>query len=73
MLRKGFNGGYRFRRLQVSYGERHDEKPDKNEYSHPHDALNHAVGKLAQQFTRPPKKHDRAAWRRNPRAVAKAS
>jgi len=36
MLRKGFQGGYCLRKLQVS-GERYALKPDKNEYSHPHD------------------------------------
>lgn len=32
-LRKGFNGGYRFKRLQTS-GERYADKADKNEFSH---------------------------------------
>ena len=35
---KGFQGGYCYRRMQVS-GERYDDKPDKNMYSHIHDAL----------------------------------
>lgn len=39
MLIAGFNGGYRFRKLNVSGDERHDTKPEKNKYSHPHDAL----------------------------------
>lgn len=43
MLRKGFNSGYRYRRLQVAGGERYVEEPDKNEYSHPHDALQYAL------------------------------
>lgn len=38
VLRKGFNGGYAFRRLNVS-GERYADAADKNSYSHPHDAL----------------------------------
>lgn len=38
VLRKGFNGGYHFRRLNVS-GERYADVADKNNYSHPHDAL----------------------------------
>lgn len=38
-LRKGFNGGYRFRRMQVSGFERYADKADKNMYSHCHDAL----------------------------------
>jgi hypothetical protein len=37
-LRKGFLGGYQFRRLNTSR-ERYTEKPDKNEASHPQDAL----------------------------------
>lgn len=38
VLRKGFNGGYAFRRMNVS-GERYADTADKNAYSHPHDAL----------------------------------
>ena len=38
MLRKGFNGGYKFRRLQVVGAERFTDSPDKNKYSHVHDA-----------------------------------
>lgn len=38
VIRKGFNGGYHFRRLNVS-GERYANKADKNSFSHPHDAL----------------------------------
>ena len=37
-LIRGFAGGYHYRRLQVS-GERYDEKPNKNRFSHVHDAL----------------------------------
>lgn len=40
-LRKGFLGGYQFRRLQTS-AERYTAVPDKNAYSHPHDALQYA-------------------------------
>tara|TARA_Y100000310_G_scaffold329470_1_gene399390 strand:- start:1988 stop:3145 length:1158 start_codon:yes stop_codon:yes gene_type:complete len=39
ILRKGFNGGYRFNRVQVSGMERFRDVPEKNAYSHPHDAL----------------------------------
>lgn len=40
VLRKGFNGGYRFRRMQVSGADaRFAEQADKNQFSHPHDAL----------------------------------
>jgi len=36
-LIKGFEGGYAYKRMQVS-GERFDDKPDKNMFSHVHDA-----------------------------------
>lgn len=38
MLRKGFLGGYRYERLKVA-GERYRDRPVKDKYSHPHDAL----------------------------------
>ena len=41
-LIKGFAGGYHYRRLQVS-GERYDEKPNKNRFSHVHDALQYLL------------------------------
>lgn len=41
-LRKGFQGGYAYRRMQVS-GERFEDKPDKNQFSHVHDALQYAL------------------------------
>lgn len=37
-LRKGFMGGYHYRRMQTS-GERYTDKPNKNEYAGVHDAL----------------------------------
>lgn len=40
VLRKGFNGGYKYRRVQVSgQDERFTSEPVKNKYSHPHDGL----------------------------------
>ena len=41
-LIKGFDGGYHYRRMQVS-GERYDEKPNKNRFSHIHDALQYLL------------------------------
>lgn len=41
-LIKGFEGGYQYRRMQVS-GERYDDKPDKNRFSHIHDALQYLM------------------------------
>ena len=37
MLRDGFNGDYHYRK--VGNSARYQDKPEKNEYSHPHDAL----------------------------------
>lgn len=39
ILRKGFDGGYAYKKLNVSGAERFDTRPDKNRYSHVHDAL----------------------------------
>ena len=38
----GFLGGYHYRRLQVS-GERYEDKPNKNKFSHIHDGLQYAI------------------------------
>lgn len=45
ILRKGFQGFYQFRRLKTSE-EKYTEVPDKNEYSHPHDALQYVATRL---------------------------
>lgn len=39
VLRRGFNSGYRYKKLQVSGADRYGDTPDKNEFSHPHDGL----------------------------------
>jgi len=39
VLRKGFISGYHYRKMRLSGSDRFAETPDKNEYSHPHDAL----------------------------------
>jgi hypothetical protein len=41
-LIKGFEGGYQYKRMEVS-GERYADKPDKNMYSHIHDALQYML------------------------------
>ena len=43
VLREGFASGYRFRKLQAG-DDRYADEPDKNEYSHPHDALQYLLG-----------------------------
>jgi hypothetical protein len=42
-LRKGFAGGYHFKRVKVSGSERYHDKADKNEFSHAHDALQYLM------------------------------
>ena len=42
MIIKGFEGGYQYKRMQVS-GERYADKPDKNHFSHIHDALQYMM------------------------------
>jgi hypothetical protein len=45
ILRKGFNGGYRYRRVKMpgTHEERYKDQPEKNRMSHPHDALQYAA------------------------------
>ena len=42
MIRKGLQGGFCYRRVQTS-GERYSDQPDKNEYSHPVEALEYGL------------------------------
>ena len=69
VLRKGFNGGYRFKRVQVAGDERFQDEADKNSYSHPHDGLQYLClgarsGYQPQQKTTARKvvKKSRRAW-----------
>jgi hypothetical protein len=43
MIRKGMNGGYNYKRVQVTGDERYRDVPDKNEYSHPVEAMEYAA------------------------------
>jgi hypothetical protein len=43
MLRKGFNGGYRYKKIGSGGNARYTPDPEKNEYSHPHEALQYAI------------------------------
>lgn len=58
VLRKGFGGGYAYRRIKVSGDDRYHDHPDKNKYSHPHDALQYdfVAGGEAVKITRVPTK-----------------
>lgn len=43
MIRRGFNGRYQYKRLQVVGEERYRDIADKNDFSHLHDALQYAA------------------------------
>ncbi len=43
LLRKGFNGDYKRRRLQIIGAEMYADEPEKNGVSHPHEALQYGV------------------------------
>lgn len=47
VLRKGFMNGYHFKRLSISGDDRYHDKPNKNKFSHPHDALQYGLMKFA--------------------------
>jgi len=47
VLRKGFINGYHFKRMSISGDERYQDKPNKNRFSHPHDALHYGAMKFA--------------------------
>lgn len=54
ILRRGFNGGYKYKQLQVSGEAKYTEEPDKNRFSHPHDALQYLLaggGEYRQMLT----------------------
>lgn len=42
-LRKGFNSGYQYARIKGPAGTRYGDEPAKNDYSHPHDALQYLL------------------------------
>ena len=47
VLRKGFQGRYQYKKIKIAgAAERFHEKPDKNEYSHPHDGLQYVATKV---------------------------
>jgi len=46
-LRKGFQGRYQYKKMKIAgAAERYNDKPDKNEYSHPHDGLQYVATKV---------------------------
>lgn len=61
VLRKGFVNGYHFKRLSISGDDRYHEKPNKNKFSHPHDALQYGLMKFASSSIVEAKKSDKPA------------
>ena len=67
-LRKGFNGGFKYDRIQISGEDRFKDQASKNSYSHPHDGLQYlCLGstspKEAQNMSaRPIQMSDAAGW-----------
>ena len=43
MNRRGLNGRYQFKRVQVAGDERFRDVPDKNDFSHPNEATQYAA------------------------------
>jgi hypothetical protein len=43
MVRKGLMGGFCYRRMKIAGSERYTDLPDKNEYSHPVEALEYSL------------------------------
>lgn len=67
-IRRGFNGGYKYERVQIVGEERYKDIPAKNKFSHPHDALQYACCKMryGQKFkvakARPVRHRSAAGW-----------
>lgn len=58
MLRKGFNGGYKYRNIGTGNNKRTLPDPEKNEYSHVHDALSYAVSGTGELLTMKARKRE---------------
>lgn len=43
MIRKGFTGGYHYKPIRSGNGTQFHDVPNKNDYSHPHDALQYLL------------------------------
>lgn len=46
LVRKGFQGGYVYKRKAISGEARYHDEPDKNKFSHPHDAVQYIAAEL---------------------------
>jgi len=52
MLRRGFISGYRYEQKVRLAGEIFKDKPEKNEFSHVHDALQYAALEYVPRYSR---------------------
>lgn len=59
VLRKGFVNGYHYKRMSITGDERYQDKPNKNRFSHPHDALQYILMRFASEQIADTKKDDR--------------
>lgn len=68
ILRRGFNGGYKYERVQITGEERYKDQPAKNKFSHPHDGLQYLCLKtrhglkMVQAKPRPVRPRTAAGW-----------
>lgn len=62
VARKGFNGGYKYRRVQVTGEERFTQEPSKNSYSHVHDAIQYVAMETG-GVQALPKEEKKSSWR----------
>ncbi len=64
-IRKGLKGGFCYRRIMVS-GEKYSEEPDKNQFSHPVEALEYALQGEGEGRTEVAKAKDEIPYYRPP-------
>lgn len=65
MLRKGFNGGYRYERIRASGATKFKDRPVKDKFSHVHDALQYGCLQMRAEMNpvrAQPIQKKRAAW-----------
>ena len=68
ITRKGMAGGYAYKRVQMAGDERYRDKPDKNRFSHPCEALQYLMLGAGAGETVIPRKRNRAEETRKMRA-----
>lgn len=69
ILRKGFNSGYRLKRLHIAGSERFADEPEKNAFSHVHDGLQYVLVGGGEHLAVLGRQEQAAAARRQTRAI----